>query len=96
MTIPAELGKKVLPAGCVGETAVTVRLYLTGHRLVQKKGQCAGIIPQPAVFDEVPAAGIAEQLHPHGGSHTLQLNTTCIADGISADSTADVVGQFTG
>ena len=45
VAIPAELGKKVLPAGSVGETAVTVRLYLTGHRPVQKKGQRAGIIP---------------------------------------------------
>ena len=63
---------------------------------MHEKRQRSRIIPQPAVFDEVPAAGIAEQLHPHGGRHTFQFDSAGVADGISADSTADVVAQLTG
>ena len=33
---------------------------------------------------------------PHGGRHTFQFDSAGVADGISADSTADVVAQLTG
>lgn len=63
---------------------------------MHEKRQRSRIIPQPAVFDKVLTAGIAEQLHPHGGCNTFQSDPAGVADGISADSTADVVGQLTG
>ena len=78
VTIPAELRVEVLLTSGVGEAAVAVGLHLTGHRLMHQKCQCAGIVPQTAVFDKVVLSGVAKKLYTHGRCHTLQLDAACI------------------